>query len=103
MIVCLIILAVWVFNITWQMLSFSVIGQEKLLVKGKRMQWETEENGVMSFIICFTTKYFEEDETKGDEMSRTSSRHGSDGRRLQYFNWKTWKGVTTLKSSVYVG
>jgi len=62
-----------------------------------------EENGVMSVIICFTTKCFEEDETKGDEMSRTCSRHGSDGRRLQYFIWKTWKDDTTLESSVYVG
>lgn len=59
-----------------------------------------EEYGVMSFIICFTTKYFEENETKGDEMSRTCSRRGSDGRRLQYFNWKIWKDDTTLESSV---
>lgn len=38
--VCLIILAVWVFNITWQMLSFSITGQEKSLVEGKSVEWE---------------------------------------------------------------
>jgi len=48
----------------------------------KKCAMGAEENGIISFIICFTTKYFEEDETKGDEMSRTCSRRGSDERRL---------------------